>query len=101
MRVLRRKRALEQWATRLADPNGSESKTAYRVDLSRIVSTYIGETEKNLRRLFDAAEKADAILLFDEADALFGGHRDVIEQTATERGVPIRVERGPRYGVRL
>ena len=45
----------------------------YRVDLSAVaVSKYIGETEKNLRRLFDAAAASGAILLFDEADALFG-----------------------------
>ncbi|MFD9005533.1 ATP-binding protein [Streptomyces sp. NPDC059582] len=44
----------------------------YRVDLSAAVSKYIGETEKNLRRLFDAAEPGGAILFFDEADALFG-----------------------------
>lgn len=44
----------------------------YRIDLSGVVSKYIGETEKNLRRLFDAAEDGGAILFFDEADALFG-----------------------------
>jgi len=44
----------------------------YHVDLSQVVNKYIGETEKNLRRLFDAAEQADIILFFDEADALFG-----------------------------
>ena len=44
----------------------------YRVDLSRIVDKYIGETEKRLSALFDAADATDAILLFDEADALFG-----------------------------
>jgi SpoVK/Ycf46/Vps4 family AAA+-type ATPase len=44
----------------------------YRIDLSSMVSKYIGETEKNLRRVFDAAEDGGAILLFDEADALFG-----------------------------
>jgi vesicle-fusing ATPase len=49
----------------------------YRVDLARVVGKYIGETEKNLRRVFAAAEKADAILLFDEADALFGKRTDV------------------------
>jgi SpoVK/Ycf46/Vps4 family AAA+-type ATPase len=43
----------------------------YRIDLSQIVSKYIGETEKNLRSVFDAAEESGAILLFDEADALF------------------------------
>jgi hypothetical protein len=43
----------------------------YRVDLSRIVSKWIGETEKNLARLFDEAERSHAVLLFDEADSLF------------------------------
>jgi hypothetical protein len=49
----------------------------YRIDLSAIVSKYIGETEKNLRRLFDAAEDGGAILFFDEADALFGKRSEV------------------------
>jgi hypothetical protein len=49
----------------------------YRIDLSAVVSKYIGETEKNLRRLFDAAEDSGAVLLFDEADALFGKRSDV------------------------
>jgi MoxR-like ATPase len=49
----------------------------YRIDLSAVVSKYIGETEKNLRRVFDAAEQGGAILLFDEADALFGKRSDV------------------------
>jgi hypothetical protein len=49
----------------------------YRVDLSAIVSKYIGETEKNLRQVFDSAEEAGAVLLFDEADALFGKRSDV------------------------
>ena len=49
----------------------------YRVDLSQVVSKYIGETEKNLRRVFDAAEQSGAILLFDEADALFGRRSEV------------------------
>lgn len=49
----------------------------YRIDLSVVVSKYIGETEKNLRRLFDAAEEGGAILLFDEADALFGKRSEV------------------------
>jgi SpoVK/Ycf46/Vps4 family AAA+-type ATPase len=44
----------------------------YRIDLSALVGKYIGETEKNLLRVLDAAEKADAVLFFDEADALFG-----------------------------
>jgi hypothetical protein len=49
----------------------------YRIDLAGVVSKYIGETEKNLRRLFDAAEGSGAILLFDEADALFGKRSEV------------------------
>jgi len=44
----------------------------YRVDLSQVVNKYIGETEKNLRKLFDASEQADLVLFFDEAEALFG-----------------------------
>jgi AAA+ superfamily predicted ATPase len=44
----------------------------YQVDLSKVVSKWIGETEKNLARVFDAAEEGHALLLFDEADALFG-----------------------------
>ncbi len=49
----------------------------YRIDLSAVVSKYIGETEKNLRRVFDAAEEGGAILFFDEADALFGKRSEV------------------------
>lgn len=49
----------------------------YRIDLSAVVSKYIGETEKNLRKVFDAAEDCGAILLFDEADALFGKRTEV------------------------
>ncbi|HVO10137.1 MAG TPA: ATP-binding protein [Vicinamibacteria bacterium] len=49
----------------------------YRIDLSQVVSKYIGETEKNLRRIFDAAEASGAVLLFDEADALFGKRAEV------------------------
>ena len=49
----------------------------FRIDLSAVVSKYIGETEKNLRRVFDAAEEGGAILLFDEADALFGKRSEV------------------------
>ncbi|MFZ4442578.1 MAG: ATP-binding protein [Planktothrix agardhii] len=72
-----------------AGPSGTGKTTAaevmaqelnldlYRIDLSSVVSKYIGETEKNLRRVFDAAETGGAILLFDEADALFGKRSDV------------------------
>jgi hypothetical protein len=49
----------------------------YRIDLAGVVSKYIGETEKNLRKVFDAAQRSGAILLFDEADALFGTRTEV------------------------
>ncbi len=49
----------------------------FRIDLSSTVSKYIGETEKNLERLFRAAQGSNAILLFDEADALFGKRSEV------------------------
>jgi ATP-dependent 26S proteasome regulatory subunit len=49
----------------------------YKIDLSTIVSKYIGETEKNLSRVFDEAESSNAILFFDEADALFGKRSEV------------------------
>lgn len=51
----------------------------YRVDLSATISKYIGETEKNLRQIFDAAETGGAVLLFDEADALFGKRSEVTD----------------------
>jgi SpoVK/Ycf46/Vps4 family AAA+-type ATPase len=49
----------------------------YRIDLSQVVSKYIGETEKNLQRVFDLMEGGGAILFFDEADALFGKRSEV------------------------
>jgi len=49
----------------------------FRVDLSAVVSKYIGETEKNLERIFDAAEAGGWMLFFDEADALFGRRSEV------------------------
>lgn len=49
----------------------------YRIDLSQVVNKYIGETEKNLKRLFDAADVSDVILFFDEADSLFGKRTEV------------------------
>jgi ATPase family associated with various cellular activities (AAA) len=51
----------------------------YRIDLSAVVSKYIGETEKNLKKVFDVAEQGGSILLFDEADALFGKRSEVKE----------------------
>lgn len=61
----------------------------YQIDLSQIVSKYIGETEKNLDRIFTAAASANAILLFDEADALFGKRSDV--QDAHDRYANIEI----------
>lgn len=52
-------------------------KHVFRIDLSMVVSKYIGETEKNLAKVFDKAEHADWILFFDEADALFGSRTKV------------------------
>ena len=49
----------------------------YKIDLSTVVSKYIGETEKNLSRIFAEAETSNAILFFDEADALFGKRSEV------------------------
>ena len=49
----------------------------YRIDLAGVVSKYIGETEKNLKQVFDAAEASGAVLLFDEADAIFGQRSEV------------------------
>jgi len=50
-----------------------------RIDLSAVVSKYIGETEKNLRKVFDAADDGGVILFFDEADALFGKRSEIKE----------------------
>jgi SpoVK/Ycf46/Vps4 family AAA+-type ATPase len=58
-------------------------RNLYRIDLSAVVSKYIGETEKNLAQLFDEAERSQAILLFDEADALFGKRSEA--KTSPER----------------
>ncbi|WP_205703515.1 ATP-binding protein [Hymenobacter radiodurans] len=55
----------------------STNKDVFRIDLSRVVSKYIGETEKNLATLFAKAENKDWILFFDEADALFGKRTDI------------------------
>jgi SpoVK/Ycf46/Vps4 family AAA+-type ATPase len=49
----------------------------YRIDLSAVVSKYIGETEKNLEKIFQAADQGDAVLLFDEADAIFAKRSEV------------------------
>jgi len=99
--VLHRQRVLEEWgfdrklslgkgtAALFAGPSGTGKTMAaevianalsldlYRIDLSQVVSKYIGETEKNLGRIFAAAEDSNAILFFDEADALFGKRSEV------------------------
>ncbi len=56
---------------------GSLGLDLFRVDLSQVSSRWVGETEKNLKEIFDAAEGGVAVLLFDEADALFGSRGDV------------------------
>ncbi len=64
--------------TMAAEALASElSLPMYRIDLSQVVNKYIGETEKNLRRIFDAAETGDCLMFFDEADALFGKRTEV------------------------
>jgi len=55
----------------------SLGKDLCRIDLNAVVSQYIGETEKNLGRVFDATKRSRAVLFFDEADALFGRRTDV------------------------
>lgn len=61
----------------------------YQVDLSRVVSRYVGETEKNLSRVFDEVERANAMLLFDEADSLFSARTRV--QSANDRYANLEV----------
>jgi len=100
-RVAERRRVLEQWgfgeklslgkgvSALFAGPSGTGKTMAaeiianelelelYKIDLSGVISKYIGETEKNLDRIFTTAENANAILFFDEADALFGKRSEV------------------------
>lgn len=70
--ALRRRKAAETLAETL-------KVDLFRVDLSAVVSKYIGETEKNLNDVFDKAESSGAILFFDEADALFGKRTTVTD----------------------
>ena len=100
-RIRHKKRVLDDWgfARKIArsggtsalfsGPSGTGKTTAasivaaelrldlYEIDLSRVVSKYIGETEQNLRKIFDAAVNSNAILLFNEADALWGKRSEV------------------------
>ncbi|MER6784310.1 ATP-binding protein [Streptomyces sp. NPDC000658] len=68
---------------------GETGHPLYRVDLASVVSKYIGETERNLDAVFTAAERTDAVLLFDEADALFGKRSEV--QDARDRYANLEV----------
>ncbi|MDS0283963.1 AAA family ATPase [Haloarcula onubensis] len=61
----------------------------YKIDLSSVISKYIGETEENLERIFEAAEQSNAILLFDEADSIFGDRAEVSD--ATDRYANVEV----------
>lgn len=75
-------------------------RSAFKIDLSMIVSKYIGETEKNLANLFDRAENKDWILFFDEADALFGKRtnvRDAHDKYANQE-VSYLLQRVESYG---
>ena len=65
------------------------NKDVYRIDLSQVVSKYIGETEKNLEKIFKEAETSNAILFFDEADSLFGKRSEV--KDAHERYANIEI----------
>ncbi|WP_122261017.1 phage tail sheath family protein [Ornithinimicrobium cerasi] len=86
-------------------PAGAARTAVHRVDLSQVVSSYIGETEKNLNRILDEAERSGEALLLDEGDALLGRRTEVssshdryanletahlLEQLARERGVEVR-----------
>ena len=61
----------------------------YRVDLARVVSKWVGETEKNLAEVFDAAEEGQVLILFDEADSLFAKRTDV--RTSNDRYANLEV----------
>ena len=70
-RVARRAGLSKALAARLA------GRDLFRIDFDKVVSKYIGETEKHLDRIFRAASDAGAVLIFDEADALFGKRSEV------------------------
>lgn len=70
----------------------------YRIDLSQVVSKYIGETESNLKRVFDAAEDGGAILVLDEADALFGKRSEVGDSRDADIEVAYLLQRIKNHG---
>jgi hypothetical protein len=74
-------------------------KDLYRVDLNAVVSEYIGETEKNLGRVFNAAKDSHAVLFFDEANALFGKRTDVKDSHKRHANIEINylLRRGEKY----
>jgi len=74
-----------------------QSKDLYVIDLSAVVSKYIGETEKNLALLFDRAEGMNCILLFDEADALFGQRTESDEDKEKRAALTYFLERMSKY----
>ena len=69
----------------------------YRIDLRAVASKWVEETEENLNRLLDNAERSSAVLLFDEADALFGKRTDVKDSHDRFAGSPSLVERIESY----
>ena len=89
-RALRRPERDRQDDGRRGDRRPRSRLDLYRVDLAAVVSKYIGETEKNLRAVFDAAERSGAVLFFDEADALFGKRTEV--KDAHDRYANIEVD---------
>lgn len=77
-------------AVRAAEVLANElGRGLYRVDLSRVVSQYIGETEKNLNRVLEAAEGGGWVLFFDDADALFGKINHLLERLEAFDGLAI------------
>ncbi|MCE0488294.1 phage tail sheath family protein [Ornithinimicrobium sediminis] len=104
-----------QRAAAAREPVAAAQAPVLTVDLGQVVSRYIGETEKNLARLFDRAEQSGQVLVFDKADALFGTRTSVrdahdryanqevshlVERMARERGVEVRWQRRKGRGWR-
>ena len=72
----------------------------YKIDLSTVVSKYIGETEKNLDRIFRAAQSSNAILFFDEADALFGKRSEVKDAHDRYANIEVGLSAAKDRGIR-